>query len=212
MRDVMALAMVFLALETVVQKRPLRGVLVRVALSVFAVLTYAFYMAPDVALAEAMVGALLMTFVYVLLLRTPGTLRVGYVPTPILFEERPYGYDGLEHEIVRRYASTRGYTLEYTRFDDPEDLKRAFEEEFVDLACGPFVGENGILETVVFELEDGREVDFLSMDREARNVVNKRRAEYVILSRESDFREFLDSLRRDGRLAEMVEKFAGGRS
>ncbi len=179
-------------------------------MSILAVVTYAFFMAPDVALAEAMVGALLMTFVYVLLLRTPGTLRIGYVPTPILFEERPYGYDGLEYEIVKRYASVRGYEVEYIKFEDRKELIEAFEEEYVDIACGPFVGDSGILETVVFELDSGRTIDFLSMSDEKAKILKRRKAEYVILSRDEDFRNFIDDFKKSEDFSNLIERFTGG--
>ena len=184
----------------------------RMGLSVLAVALYTALSAPDVALAEAMVGALLTTFVYVLLLRTPGTLRVGYVPVRMLFEEHPYGFDGLEYEIVKLFASKHGYKLEFVKAESVDELKTLLKEKLIDLACGPIVEDRGIIETVVLKLDDGKEIDILSAGSvDPSRVVSRRRTMYTILSDSEGFDAFLEEIRESGTLERLINKYAGAR-
>ena len=199
--------MVVLALLTVLQKRPVHSVITRMALSIFAILAYYLLMAPDVALAEAMLGGLLTTFIYVSMLRNPVRIRVGYVPVRIIFEEHPWGKDGIAAEIVRKFARSMGYDVEYVRFESVEDLLESLESGYVDVACGPIVDRGfPILKTKIFRDEDGKEVDFLSMRGPGEFV---RDANYTIPSNLKDFEDFLSDLKERGELDEIVKKYAG---
>ena len=207
MIEVVEWTMVVLALLTVLQRRPIHSVITRMALSVLAILAYYLLMAPDVALAEAMLGGLLTTFIYVSMLRNPVKIRVGYVPVRIIFEEHPWGMDGIAAEIVRRFARSMGYDLEYVRFESVEDLLESLESGYVDIACGPVVDRGfPILRTKIFRDEDGKEVDFLSMKGPGEFV---RDASYTIPSNLKDFEDFLSELEERGELDEIVEKYAG---
>ncbi len=211
MSEVLPWTMVALAILTVSQKHPLNAVLLRLALSVLAVGAYALYSAPDVALAEAMLGSLLTTFVYILMIRSPVKIRVGYVPVRILFEEHHWGLDGLFKEIVERFARYRGYEIDYVRFEDVEEMLESLESGYVDIACGPVVDRGiPILETKMFELEDGREIDFLSMKEEySPLVVSSRNSHYTIVSNVEGFEDFIEEMRKKGEIKGLIRKYAG---
>ncbi len=211
MREVLSWSVVVVAVFTVLQKHPLNAVMLRLVLSVLAVGVYTAFMAPDVALAEAMLGSLLTTFVYILMIRSPVRIRVGYVPVRILFEEHHWGLDGMFKEVVEKFARYRGYEVEYVRFENVEEMLASFESGYVDIACGPIVDRGfPILETKVFRLEDGREIDFLSMKEEYTLLaVESRDAFYTIPFSVEGFEEFMEEMRKSGELRRLVKKYAG---
>lgn len=205
--------MFFLALMTVIQRNPFHAVLMRMALSAVAVGAYALYLAPDVAIAEAMLGAILTTFVYILILKVPGRIRVGYVPVRFLFEEHSWGFEGIQYEIINKFAKDYGYKLEYERFENLDDLVDALESGYVDLGCGPIVifeEELGILETRIYRVGE-KEMDFLSLQNEMLDGnlnevdVNSFRTGWYTIGFSSSHREFKEFL-RDMRMSGLVDK------
>ncbi|MCD6442852.1 MAG: DUF4040 domain-containing protein [Thermotogae bacterium] len=210
--------MFFLSITTVMQKNLFHAVLMRMALSAIAVGAYAVYLAPDVAITEAMLGAILTTFVYILILKIPGRIRVGYIPLRFLFEEYPWGFDGIQYEIVRDFARRYGYRLEYEKFDDERDLIEALKSGYIDLACGPiltFEEDLGVLETRIYRIGD-RNVDFLSLQRKISDgILNEEDVEdfkegwYTVgFSRSHpEFKEFLKMMRSNGAIDRIKEKY-----
>ncbi len=211
MREIFSWTMVILSIFVIIQRNPTRAVLLRLALSVFAVATYLSFMAPDVALAEAMLGSLLTTFVYILMLKSPVSLRVGYVPTKFLIEEHIWGMDGIMKEIVEKFAEKRGYSVEYVKFSSVEDLIRSVESGYIDIGCGPIVKKGiPIIKTKVFLLSNGEKKDFLSMSKEDfKKILKWEEESYNILSNKSEFDSFLKSLIEEGILDEIVKKYTG---
>ena len=210
MRELVPWAMVVVSVFVILQSDPTRAVLLRLSLSILAIGAYMLYMAPDVALAEAMLGSLLTTFVYILMLKSPVVMRVGYTPSKYLIEEHPWGMDGIFKELVDLFSKERGYDVEYVRFESTEDLVESFNSGYLDVACGPITDGFPILETRVYTLEDGSEKDFLSMKREDfENVKGWRKEYYGILSKKRDFSTFLKDLKERGVIREIVQKYTG---
>ena len=154
--------MIAVAFYTVIQKRFIQGILGRTALSILAVVLYVLFGAPDVAIAEALLGALLTTFVYILVIKNPGVVTVGMAPVRVLFEKRGEVYMGLEYEVISRFCKEYGYILKIMEFEKPEEVMEAVEEGIVDIGCGGLVSEKGIkyLETRVLNFK-GETLDLL---------------------------------------------------
>ncbi len=210
MREAVSWTMVVISIFVILQSDPTRAVLLRLSLSILAIGSYMLYMAPDVALAEAMLGSLLTTFVYILMLKSPVVIRVGYTPSKYLIEEHPWGMDGIFKELVNLFSKEMGYDVKYVRFESTEDLVESFKSGYLDLACGPITDGFPILETRVYVLKDGSEKDFLSMKKEDfENIKEWRRGFYGILARKKDFNAFLRDLEERGVIREIVKKYTG---
>ncbi len=212
MREILGIGMVTIALATLFQKSVLRAVMLRLVLSILAVALYTVYMAPDVGLAEAMIGALLMTYVYMLLIKSPRSIIVGVVPLKILFEKHPWGFDGIEYVLLERFAKSHGYSLEIIEYENESDLLESLKNGEIDAACGP-VHTQGIqiIPTKIFVLEDGHEKDFLRMSEEdSKRIVNVKETFYTILMSEhvEEFQDFLENLKRSGEFDEIIYKYA----
>lgn len=134
-----AIMMVICAVYTVSRKKPLEAVFGRTVLSVVAVFLYTVASGPDVALAEALLGVMLSTIVYVSLFRKLGAIRVGFLPKERLFEKKDDTYAGLVYEILRVFAKKNGYDLVAISFSDTEELLSNFAEKNLEFICGPFV-------------------------------------------------------------------------
>jgi len=161
-KEAIILLMIAVAFYTVIQKRFIQGILGRTALSILAVVLYVLFGAPDVAIAEALLGALLTTFVYILVIKNPGVVTVGMAPVRVLFEKRGEVYMGLEYEVISRFCKEYGYILKIMEFEKPEEVMEAVEEGIVDIGCGGLVSEKGIkyLETRVLNFK-GETLDLL---------------------------------------------------
>ena len=162
MKEIIIILMLIIAIYTIFQKKFIQGIIGRTALSILAVVLYVFLGAPDVAIAEALLGALLTTFVYVLVIKNPGVLTLGIAPVRILFEKRENAYTGLEYEIINRFCEKYGYALKIMEFEKPEEVMEAVREGVVDIGCGGLVSEEGIkyLETRLLDI-GGESIDLL---------------------------------------------------
>ena len=212
MREFYLWMLVVIAGFAVVQKRSLHGVILRLVLSTLVVGAYIYYMAPDVALTEAMVGALLTTYVYILVLRGMNALRVGFVDTKLLFEKRPVGYDGIEYVLLKKFCDSFGYKMEVKEYKSKEELWKALEKGEIDVACGDIL-DNGmkILETKVFTLKDGKEKGLLNISiNEKDDVISERKGFYTMkfLNHGNEFEAYLKEIKEKGEFDEVIEKYA----
>ena len=213
MKDLLLWGLVFLSYMTVSQKRVFHAVLFRMALSVLAATVYFYLMAPDVALVEALIGALLMTYVYILLIRSPNLIRVGVVERKILFERREWGWDGLEYEMIRRFCSSHGYSMKIIEMKDVKEALKALESGSIDVIAGGYFEEGvRVLPTKVFVLKNGERKDILAMKTDdSKDVLDVFDSHYSIkfAEHEEEFKEFLEEMRRKGDLDRLVKKYAG---
>ncbi len=209
MREIIPWTMVAVSFFVIIQNNPTRAVLLRITLSILAIAAYMLYMAPDVALAEAMLGSLLTTFLYILMLKSPVSIRVGYVPSRFLIEEHPWGMDGIFKELIDLFSKKNGYDVEYIRFKSVDELVESLESGYLDIACGPITGKGfPILETRVFTLDSGEEKDFLSMKREDfYRIKESKEDHYGILSKRREINSFLREAEERGIIREIVKKY-----
>ncbi|MDK2786634.1 MAG: putative multicomponent Na+:H+ antiporter subunit [Thermotoga sp.] len=143
------------------------SVIGRTTISVLATLLYAVLAAPDVAIAEALLGALLTTLVYLIALKSRDRIKVGFTPVRLLFEKIGEGFTGFEYELVRSFCEKYDYGVEFVECDSLDELMKALNEGRIDIGCGGVFREDrkGYLETKIFYLEDEK-IDLLRyMDR-----------------------------------------------
>ena len=99
-----------------------------------------FYLsqAPDVAITEAAIGAALVTFIYVLAIRRTGRLNVVASEVPGLMERVGDRIQGLEWEILDRFARRVGLDLsvQFVRIDE---IEKALLQRDADLGAGGLV-------------------------------------------------------------------------
>ena len=209
MREIIPWTMVAMSALVIIQNNPTRAVLSRLTLSILAIAAYMMYMAPDVALAEAMLGSLLTTFLYILMLKSPVTIRVGYVPSKFLIEEHPWGMDGIFKDLIEMFSKKNGYDVEYIKFKSIDELVESLESGYLDVACGPITGKGfPVLETRIYTLENEEEKDFLSMEKRDFDRIKESREEYYrILSKRRDLNSFLKEMKDGGVMSEIIQKY-----
>lgn len=187
-----AIMMVICAVYTVSRKKPLEAVFGRTVLSVVAVFLYTVASGPDVALAEALLGVMLSTFVYVSLFRKLGSIRVGFLPAEHLFEKKVDTYAGLVYEILKTFAKKNGYDLEVISFNDTEELLSSFAEKNLEFVCGPLVELTRSKFVTCYQIT----VDYGILVEYKTDITNK-------------FSEFYKDLSDSGRLDELRKNFVG---
>ena len=113
--DVVGIAVVLLlpitAIMTIVQKRLLHAVISRAVFGISASLVYMYLKAPDVAITEALMGAILVTLLYVIAIKSSGIVRVGFVPVHMLIEKVKDEMQGVEAEILKKF-----FTLHHLKY------------------------------------------------------------------------------------------------
>jgi putative multicomponent Na+:H+ antiporter subunit B len=101
-----------LAFVTLREERILAAVIARGILGIAAALLYTLLGAPDVAVTEALMGALLVTLLYVVVFKRSGEFRVGCLELSPLVETLPgrgEELDGLDVAFLRAFAAWAGY-------------------------------------------------------------------------------------------------------
>ncbi|WP_026368486.1 hydrogenase subunit MbhD domain-containing protein [Aminiphilus circumscriptus] len=149
-----------MAFVTLRQERILAAVIARGMLGIAAALLYTLLGAPDVAVTEALMGALLVTLLYVVVFKRSGEFRVGCLELSPLVETLPgrgEEFDGLDVAFLRAFAAWAGYRPRFVRFDSREELLSELREGVVDIAAGGLVeGKDDLSGTVLFPLVETR--------------------------------------------------------
>ena len=116
----------------------LHAIIGRGMLGIAAAIAYALMGAPDVAVTEALMGAFLVTLLYVVVFSTAGELRVGYVETPDLVYTGEGEPEGSLVDLLADFGKTAGIQPNFILFESRETLLDAVREGYMDLAIGPF--------------------------------------------------------------------------
>ena len=164
------LLMPLLAFFTLREEHLLHSIIGRGMLGIVAAIGYALMGSPDVAVTEALMGALLFTLLYVVVFTSAGEIRVGYVEVPILVQHDKDRLEGYQVEILSRFGKSAGLKPTFVSFENRETLIEAVQEGYMDMAIGPFVlpfdsGEGYLtlpmVETKVFVDDKGQWIDVL---------------------------------------------------
>jgi len=115
--------------------RPLTGIIAMGVLSFLLAAVYALQGAPDVAVAEAAIGAALVTLIYVLAVRRAGRLVVAACDVPTLFHREGTGLVGLEYEILAGFAHEEHLEL-MVHFASPEEVADAVQSGDAEVGAG----------------------------------------------------------------------------
>ena len=122
------------ALFVVREENFLHAVVARGLFGLAAALIYALMGAPDVALVEVLMGALLVTLLYIVVFNRSREVRVGY-----LSEESLHGEAG---RLVEDFFRRERLRFRGVSFERREDLEEALAESLIDMALadGVFPG------------------------------------------------------------------------
>ncbi|PLV59846.1 hydrogenase subunit MbhD domain-containing protein [Thermotoga sp. KOL6] len=207
------LLMILISLYTVFTPIKLSSVVGRTALSILAVLLYVVLSAPDVAIAEALLGALLTTLVYITALKSRSEVKIGFVPVRLLFEKLGDAFSGFEYELLKSFCEKYDYKMGFVEFSSIEELLDALNEEKIDIGCGGIFREDnkGYLKTKIFYLEDGK-LDLLRyVERKYRGEdlshIFQKDGSYHILFTDDELKvRFREFLRTEKNLVERLKK------
>ena len=137
--------------------RPLTGIIGMGVLSFLLAAVYALQGAPDVAVAEAAIGAALVTLIYVLAVRRAGRLVVVASDVPTLFHREGTRLVGLEYELLAGFAHEEHLEL-MVHFASPEEVADAVRSGDAEVGAGGMLSRDqkgclatqAHLETVLF--------------------------------------------------------------
>ena len=162
MEYVIAILMLFFSMQAILSGQRAYSILGRASLSSLAVLLYSILGTPDVAITEALLGALLTTLIYLIALKARNTVKVGFSPVRLLFERHGKHFMGFEYELLNRFFEKYDFEAKYLAFASMEEVLKALRDGKVDVACGGVFeeGKDGYLETRIFQL-DGEKIDLL---------------------------------------------------
>ncbi len=115
--------------------RSLTGIIGMGVLSFLLAAVYALQGAPDVAVAEAAIGAALVTLIYVLAVRRSGRLVVVASDVPTLFHREGTRLVGLEYELLAGFAHDEHLEL-MVHFASPEEVADAVRSGDAEVGAG----------------------------------------------------------------------------
>jgi putative multicomponent Na+:H+ antiporter subunit B len=220
-----------LAVLTLREQHLLHAIIGKGMLGIAAAAAYAMMGAPDVAVTEALMGALLVTLLYVVVFSSTGRFRVGYVELSPLVQKGVEGPEGFLIELLRDFGRASGIRPDFIPFDNRESLKGALKNGTMDMAIGPFVHPHDdgrgylnmpIVETLIYgggEGEDWRDLLRLLENRGDSADIRKRTPEkafYSVLVAE-DAHDLMDMLSRfiekneSGYIKRIMDEYLGGR-
>ncbi len=129
---------ILFATMVIVSKNPMRAVIYMGAFSI-TMATYYYYMgAPDVAMAEATLGAVFTTFIYIVAIKHRGAIKVAYIRKIPFFYREQNQFRGSEYTMLKRFADRNAMHLEITRIASLPTTKDTLEDPSFDfdIICG----------------------------------------------------------------------------
>jgi energy-converting hydrogenase B subunit D len=199
-RAVLLLLLPVVATIALSQRRRLFAV---IGMGIFSLVLAAAYLlsnAPDVALTEAAIGAVLVTTIYVLAIRRTGRIVVVADEAPGLLAREGEQLVGLEYEILRRFAHRIGLDLS-VRLASYDEAERLLDRGEADLraggivrrAAGPRPATRGFLATTLVRLSHRRTPVAIDPLRPP------------ITTYEGDFADVVDCVRHDRSMAAVLD-------
>jgi|GEM_PF-2997561 len=152
---------VFVSGFAVFSKKPFNSFIFRTILSVIVVGLYVSYLSPDVALAEAMLGALLTTFIYLLAFKIHSEIKVGVIILPVLCEKYQEYYKGIVPEILEEFSKRYNYKLKFLEANDFDEISKLLSDSQVDIGIC-YNGDFNILELPIYDY-NGNEKNFFEI-------------------------------------------------
>ncbi len=129
---------IIFAIGVVLSHNPMRAVIFMGAFSITMATYYYAMGAPDVAMAEATLGAVFTTFIYVVAMKHRGSIKVAYIRKEPFFFKTNNGFAGSEYHLLKRFADKNAMHLEITRIAEipsHKDLQTDRSFQF-DIICG----------------------------------------------------------------------------
>ena len=142
-RAILLLLLPVVALIALTQRRRLFAI---IGMGVFSLLLAAVYLllhAPDVAVTEAAIGAVLVTMIYVLAIRRTGRIVVIADEAPGLLAREGDRLVGVEFDILSRFAHSIGLDLT-VQLAPYAEARRLIEEGEGDLRAGGVVSQESM--------------------------------------------------------------------
>lgn len=162
-RYIFGMTAIFVTISIFFSNKTFNSFLYRTILSVLMVAIYTLYLAPDVALAEAMLGALLSTFVYLLTFKIHSKIKVVIVEIPILCENHQNISVGLIPEILNDFAKKYNHKIEFIYEESISKVDKLLLSGEVDIAIS-YDGDFKILEIPIYKYKD-RELTYFEITK-----------------------------------------------
>jgi putative multicomponent Na+:H+ antiporter subunit B len=133
------LLMPVMAYLTLREEHILHAIIGRGMLGIAAAIAYALMGSPDVAVTEALMGAFLVTLLYVVVFSSGDEFRVGYLEIPQLVTREGKNLEGYAVELLSLFGKEIKVKPNFVPFENREALLEAVREGYMDMALGPFI-------------------------------------------------------------------------
>lgn len=141
---------IFIVFFIIFNKKTFTSFLYRTILSVLMVAVYVVYSAPDVALAEAMLGALLTTFVYLLVFKIHSKIVVAVKEIPVICEEHQGIFIGVIPTILSEFSKKYNHKIEFLKVNSFNEINNLIKNGKADIGIS-YNGTFKILDIPIFE-------------------------------------------------------------
>ncbi|ONN28032.1 hypothetical protein XJ44_00350 [Thermosipho affectus] len=161
MQYVLSFFAVLVTIFVFFSKKVFNSFLYRTVLSVLMVAIYVVYLAPDVAITEAMLGALLTTFVYLLSFKIHSKLKVAVVRIPVICQKYQDTFAGIIPKILEDFSKEYNHKIEYVEVLTIGECMKLIEKGEVDLGI-TFKGDFKILD-VPYYMVNNKELSYFEL-------------------------------------------------
>ncbi|MDK2885738.1 MAG: putative multicomponent Na+:H+ antiporter subunit [Thermosipho sp. (in: thermotogales)] len=169
-RYILLLLTILLSGFAIFSKKAFNAFVYRTILSILVVGLYITYFAPDVALAEAMLGALLTTFIYLLAFKIHSEIKIGILILPVLCEKYQEYYKGIIPEILEEFSKKYNYKIKFIELKDFDEIMNYLSDVKIDIGIC-YNGDFKILEVPVYQYK-GEEKNFFEIQEILKNESN----------------------------------------
>ncbi len=142
-KTAITLIVLFMGVVTVSARKATTGVIFFAMTSTLAAILFTLYKAPDVALAEAAIGAAFTSFLYLIALQHKGKLWVALV-------EVEGGVNALENWILERFCERHNLELKLAYYSDISEAKEKLNLGEVEMIGGGIVADPSFIHTIPF--------------------------------------------------------------
>ncbi len=144
------LSLIVLSLYILSQKSYINVI---IGYGVFSVATSVLFFllnAPDVAFVEITIGAAFVIFIYLIAIKKTAEVKVYYIETPYMIEEKEGNLYGFEYELIKEFLERKGLDADFIKVNT-EDLEDSIDNinDHGEILAGGIILEDNNYENII---------------------------------------------------------------
>ncbi|ABX31311.1 hypothetical protein Pmob_0577 [Petrotoga mobilis SJ95] len=103
--------------------------------------------APDVAFVEITIGAAFVIFIYLIAIKKAAEVKVYYIETPYMIEEKEGNLYGFEYELIKEFLERKGLDADFIKVDAKDPMENI--NDHGEILAGGIILEDNNFENII---------------------------------------------------------------